>query len=117
MLTQRLVIVLMLGSLFACEDHVHIPDPIVVDYRPVTIVWSGPYEVDGCGFSVGVDSVWYKPTNEGRLDTLFLETFANDRVSDNDTVVEMRYLDLRKAIDAYCWGVYKVKGLEVLDIR
>lgn len=117
MLTQRLLVVLVLGGLFACEDRVHVPDPVVVDYRPVIIFWSGPYEVDGCGFSVNVDSVWYKPINESLLDTLFLDAFINNRVSDNDTIVEMRFRDLRRPIDAYCWGVHKVKGLEVLDVR
>ena len=107
----------MLGGLYACQDRVVIPDPVVVDYRPVTVSWSGPYIVDGCGFFVGVDSVWYKPINEGRLDTLFLDAFANNRVSNNDTVVEMRYRDLQRLIDTYCWGTHKAMGLEVLDVR
>lgn len=115
MLIRTFLILSLIVLLFAtCEDDV--PEPVVVDYRPVTVVWAGSRELDGCGFFVYVDSVQYKATNEGRLDTLFREAFEDNR-SDNDTVVEMRYRDLRREIDAYCWVLQKERGLEVLDVR
>ena len=105
------LIILLSLSVVACKNEV--PDPQIVDYRKVTVVWNGDYQVDGCGFFVEIDSVRYKPTNEDFFD----EAFRN--ASDNDSIVEMRYTDLRRAITSQCGEgfPYQINGIEVIAIR
>ncbi len=102
----------MIGGLFACEDRVRTPDPVVVDYRPVRVIWQGDFAVDGCGFFVKVDSISYRPVNPAFLDSALINPPF-------DTIVTMRYLNLRRTITSSCGegGPFEINALEVLDIR
>ncbi|PKV75870.1 hypothetical protein [Pontibacter ramchanderi] len=36
-----------------------------------TLIWSGEYMVDGCGFEVEIDGKRFKPENENEIDAAF----------------------------------------------
>lgn len=92
-----------------CEDK--FPQAEIIDYIPVRVIWQGDYQIDGCGFFVKIDSVEYKPINESFFDSTF-QTL-------NDTLVEMKYKDLRREITSQCGEgyPYQIRGIEVIDIR
>jgi len=58
------------------------------------LIWTGEYEVDGCGFFVEIDSVQYKPQSESVVSPHFKE---RNRVN-----VTIQYLDLQYDIEYYC---------------
>ena len=95
--------------ILSCKEE--LPEPEIIDFRPVKIIWSGPYEIDLCGFSVEIDNQFYKPTNEDFLGSEF-KTF-------NDTTVEMKYKDLKRKVNTSCgWGLpFEANGIEILEIR
>jgi len=57
-------ITILIGFLFiflqACEENNE-----VIYETDAMLIWTGSYDVDGCGFFVEIDSVEYKPENEG----------------------------------------------------
>ena len=95
----------------SCNSEPPEPKAEIVDFTSVKVIWTGEYEVDGCGFFVEVDSIRYKPTNEDFLNADFQIL--------NDTIVEMRYLDLNRKITSQCGEgfPYEIRGIEVIGIR
>ena len=67
------------------NDIIFVPD--------ASLIWTGDYDVDGCGFFVETNGNVYKPENEGiippeyRIDTLS---------------ITVQFIDLLYEIDYYC---------------
>lgn len=58
------------------------------------LIWTGSFDVDGCGFFVEMDSTLYKPENEGIISPLFQR--------DEPISVTVQYIDLLYEIEYYC---------------
>lgn len=58
------------------------------------LIWTGSFDVDGCGFFVEIDSTLYKPENEGILSPLYQRS---EPIS-----VTVQYIDLLYDIEYYC---------------
>jgi len=95
----------------SCDEESELAEPEVIDFRSVKVRWTGDYQVDGCGFFVEIDSIRHKPFNE--------DYFSDDFQILNDTIVEMKYLDLNKEITSQCGEgfPFKIRGIEILDIK
>ncbi len=93
----------------SCEEES--PKAEMVDFKLVRVIWTGDYQVDGCGFFVEIDSIQHKPRNE--------DFFNADFQVLTDTIVEMKYLDLNQEITAQCGEGYpfKIRGIEIIDIK
>ncbi len=96
-------------TIFGCKEEN--PEPVIIDYRSVTVIWRGNPNLDLCGFFCKIDEIDYKPINE--------EFFGSEFKISRDTIVEMKYKDLKRDISYSCGDGYPVniKGIEVLDIR
>jgi hypothetical protein len=76
-------------SLISCSD-----DNEVMYEKNAILKWTGDYDVDGCGFFIEIDSVDYKPENEGIISK---EYKVNESLS-----VTVQYIDLLYDIEYYC---------------
>lgn len=84
-----LVIVLVSILSFACEEG----NEVIVK-SDAKLVWTGSYDVDGCGFFIEVDSIMYKPENEGIIPPAYKKP---DALS-----VTVQFIDLLYDIEYYC---------------
>lgn len=79
--------------------------------RDAILTWTGEYDVDGCGFFVEIDSIQYKPENEGIIPKAFKTT---------DTLkVTIQYIDVLYEIEYYCGDLpegQKSKAIKLLSI-
>lgn len=86
----RLTILLLCFSLFlSCDeknDIIFVPD--------AKLIWTGDYDVDGCGFFIESYGNIYKPENEGIIPPEY-------RVSDSLSIT-VQFIDLLYEIDYYC---------------
>ncbi|MFZ1255017.1 MAG: hypothetical protein WAR77_01630 [Saprospiraceae bacterium] len=76
----------------------------------VKIRWTGDYAVDGCGYFIDIQNIGYKPINEDYIKNTYSIL--------QDTIVHMRYFDLKNSKLVMC-GFVQAKiypTLEVLDI-
>ena len=73
----------------SCEDK----NEIIVEPN-ATLIWTGDYAVDGCGFFVEIDSVEYKPENEEIIPPAFKVDYPLS--------VSVQYIDLLYDLDYYC---------------
>jgi len=87
-LSVLLLIVLAILTL-SCEDK----NEVIVEPN-ATLIWTGDYDVDGCGFFIEIDSVEYKAENE--------EIISPDFKVDHPLSVSIQYLDLLYDLDYYC---------------
>ena len=78
--------------------------------RNAKLIWTGDYEVDGCGFFVEIDSIKYKPENE--------EIIPPDFKSYDTLTVTLQYLDLHHEIETYCFSPTPImeKAIEIISI-
>ncbi len=73
---------------FSCEDN-------EVNVAPdATLIWTGDYDADGCGFFIEIDSVEYKAENEGIIPPAFKV--------DHPLSVSIQYIDLYYDMEYYC---------------
>jgi hypothetical protein len=76
-------------SILSCEEGNE------VIYEPnAKLIWTGEYDVDGCGFFVEIDSVQYKPENESILPPQYRTSEPID--------VTVQYIDLQYEIEFFC---------------
>ncbi len=84
-----LAIVITSILLFACEEGNE-----VISNSDAKLVWTGSYDVDGCGFFIQVDSVMYKPENEGIIPPAYKKS--------EPLSINVQYIDLLYDIEYYC---------------
>ncbi|MFZ1292344.1 MAG: hypothetical protein WAR79_19780 [Melioribacteraceae bacterium] len=66
----------------------------VVFEPEATLIWSGDYDNGGCGFFIEIDSVLYKPENEGIIPPAFKV--------DRNLSTTIQYIDLMYEIETDC---------------
>lgn len=59
---QIVLVTILFFAFISCEE-----DNQVIYEKDARLVWTGEYDLDGCGFFIEIDSVSYKPENEGIL--------------------------------------------------
>ncbi|MBX0335310.1 hypothetical protein K3G39_18905 [Pontibacter sp. HSC-14F20] len=96
---------LMLTAISCDKD-----DDLQVMEATATLVWSGDYAVDGCGFIIHLGDQHYKPENEQEIDNLFKQ-------QDSHTV-RIKYTLPAKPREYNCgWGVHKKSTIRLLSIK
>ncbi len=85
------------NKLEKCEEGrvvIHVVDNVdSVLTSEATLIWTGDYEVDGCGFIIVIDQVEYKPINED---------FIAEELKDGETEVTLTYIHLTDQIEKFC---------------
>ncbi|MEE9430189.1 MAG: hypothetical protein V3V16_04055 [Melioribacteraceae bacterium] len=99
----RIIFVTLLISVAACTE----PSDIVFE-RNATLIWTGEYEVDGCGFFIKVDSVQYKANSESVISNIYKEK--------DSTNVVIQYKNLHFDKEYYCVDLPKVQTIGVIQI-
>jgi hypothetical protein len=99
-------IVLLLYPLIGCEEG----NEIIVD-PSAKLIWTGDYEVDGCGFFIEIDTVQYKPINEGIIPPEYKRV---EPIS-----ITVQYIDLLYETEYYCGDLpnpQKTRALKLTSI-
>ena len=73
-----------------------------------TLVWTGDYAVDGCGYILYIGGVQHKPTNEQHI--------PDSYKSASSTEVEARILNYGKKVKACMSGV-SMNSIKVVSLR
>ncbi|MBK8944710.1 MAG: hypothetical protein IPM32_05485 [Ignavibacteriae bacterium] len=73
----------------SCED-----ENEVIYETDAKLIWTGDYDTGGCGFFIEIDSILYKPENEGIIPPAFK--------IDRNLSVTIQYLDLVYEIETNC---------------
>lgn len=84
-----LVISLVSILSFACEEGNE-----VIIKSDAKLVWTGSYDSDGCGFFIEVDSIMYKPENEGIIPPAYKKS--------ETLSITVQFIDLLYDIEYYC---------------
>jgi hypothetical protein len=84
-----LSILFIVFVVIACEE-----GNDVIYVSDAKLVWTGKYDNDGCGFFIEVDSIMYKPENEGIIP-------PNYRKSEPLSIT-VQYIELQYDIEYYC---------------
>ena len=72
------------------------------------LIWQGEYEENGCGFTVIIEDIEYKPRNE---------EFINERFKNSgQTNVTVEYILLNEIIQYYCGGNPNLEERESIDV-
>jgi len=74
---------------FSCDegnDVIFVPN--------ATLIWTGSYDLDGCGFFIEIDSIEYKAENEGIIPPAFKV--------DHPLSVTIQYIDLLYDLEYNC---------------
>ena len=80
---------LIVITVISCEegnDVIYVPD--------AKLVWTGHYNTDGCGFFIEVDSIRYKPENEGIIPRGYKIV--------QPLSITVQYIDLQYDIEYFC---------------
>ena len=103
---MRPLILLLLVAIFftiACDDG----NEVLIEPN-AKLIWTGNYDVDGCGFFVEIDSVLYKPENEGILPPEYR--------TDNPLDVTVQYIDLLYEIEYSCGDLPDVQKSKAIKL-
>ncbi len=83
-----------------------------IETADATLLWSGEYMVDGCGFEVLMDAKKYKPENEDAIG----ETFKNG----NRHNIVLQFVRLDTTIDRRC-GLStesrEMEGIRIVSVK
>ena len=95
-----LFIVLTAISCDEGNDVIYVPD--------AKLVWTGHYNTDGCGFFIEVDSILYKPENEGII--------PRDYKLTQPLSITVQYIDLQYDIEYYCGDTPNVQKSKAIKL-
>ncbi|PVY37372.1 hypothetical protein [Pontibacter virosus] len=105
----KLYLVALLALMFtasSCDKD----DGLDVMEATATLMWSGDYAVDGCGFSVYLKDQHYKPENEQEIDDKFKTQEAH--------TVRIKYTLPAKPREYTCgWGTHKRSAIRLLSVK
>ena len=105
---KNLIIILFLFLLLSSCDEGN----EVMYENNAKLIWTGEYDVDGCGFFIEIDSVEYKPENENIIPPVFK---VNEPLS-----ITLQYIDLLYDIEYFCGdlpGGQKSKAIKLTSIN
>ena len=101
------VIVLLILSItfvLSCEDE----NEVIINAN-ARLIWTGDYDVDGCGFFVEIDSVEYKPENEGIIPPQYKK--------DEPLDITVQYIDLLYEIDFFCGDLPESQSSPAIELK
>ena len=87
---------------FSCEDN---EVNIATD---ATLIWTGEYDVDGCGFFIEIDSVEYKAENEEIIPPAFKVDYPLS--------VSIQYIDLLYDIEYSCGDSISTNKIKAIKL-
>jgi hypothetical protein len=91
---------------FSCDKE----DDLEVMEATATLIWSGDYAVDGCGFSIQLNDKHYKPDNEQDIDAKFK--------TESHQTVRIKYSLPAKDLEYSCgWRKHKSNSIRLLSIK
>ena len=97
---------LLLLTSFSCDKD----DDLETLEATATLMWSGDYAVDGCGFIINLNDQQYKPENEQEIDDKF-------KAQESQTV-RIKYTLPAKPKESSCgWGLNKMSNIRLLSIE
>lgn len=77
------------------------------------VIWTGAYEVDGCGFFIKINNREYKAVNEEIIGNEFRSFF-------DSSYAQLKYINLGTKIYYLCGDfpfVQKIEGIEIIEIE
>lgn len=99
-----ILLVLVFSS--ACEE-----GNDVIFEQDAKLIWTGEYDVDGCGFFIEIDTIQYKPENEGIIPPEYKKSEPLE--------VTVQYIDLLYEIEYSCGDLpdpQKSKAIKLTSI-
>ena len=96
--------ILSIVFVLSCEE-----ENEVIITADANLIWTGDYDVDGCGFFVEIDSVEYKPENEGIIPP---EYRTNDTLS-----IVVQYIDLLYEIEYNCGDLPEPQKSKAIELK
>lgn len=96
-------IVILVSFFTACEEG----NDVIVEPNAI-LIWTGEYDVDGCGFFIEIDSIKYKPENESILPP---EYKTAEPLS-----VTIQYIDLLYDIEYSCGDLPEVQKSKAIKL-
>lgn len=90
--------------IFSCKD-----DNEVIVRTDAKLIWTGEYDVDGCGFFVVIDSVEYKPENERIIPPEYKKDVPLD--------ITVQYIDLLYDIEYSCGDVNRPNKSKAIELK
>ena len=79
-----------------------------VETVDATLIWTGDYAVDGCGFMLQIGDTRHKPLNEETISSSFREN--------SPTEVEATIVNFHKT-KRYCMGPTEINTIKIVEIR
>lgn len=73
-----------------------------------TLVWTGDYAVDGCGFMLQIGDIYHKPTNENDISSSYKEN--------SPTEVEATIINYHK-LKRYCQADVEINTIKIVELR
>ena len=96
-------LLISLALLISCEEGNE-----VIYEKNAILKWTGDYDVDGCGFFIEIDSVDYKPENEGII--------SREYQTSEEIGVTIQYIDLMYDIEYYCGDLPKAQKAKAIRL-
>jgi hypothetical protein len=78
------------------------------DTTDATLIWSGEYMVDGCGFEVEIDGKRFKPDNENEIDEAFKV--------EGETPVIITFEKLGRQLDIRCGLSTQSRAMDAIRV-
>ncbi len=97
-------VILSLMLVFSCEDE----NEVIIE-ADAKLIWTGEYDVDGCGFFVEIDSVEYKPENEGII--------PSEYKTAEPLEITVQYIDLLYEIEYSCGDLPKPSKSKAIELK
>lgn len=79
-----------------------------VETVDATLVWTGSYAVDGCGFMLQIGDTYHKPTNENDISSSYKEN--------SPTEVEAKIINYHKT-QRYCQADVEINTIKIVELR
>lgn len=102
-LTNILLITFLFSFALGCDEG----SDVIVE-PDAKLIWTGSYDVDGCGFFVEIDSVQYKPENEGII--------PPEYKTEEPLSITVQYIDLLYDIEYYCGDLQEVQRAKAIKL-
>ena len=102
----KLVFLISTVFLYSCDEE----NEVIIE-PDAKLIWTGSYDTDGCGFFIEIDSIRYKPQNEGIIPPQFRRS--------QPLSITVQYIDLLSDIKYFCGDMpdeQKSKAIKLTQI-
>lgn len=97
------ILIITVFSFYSCDEGNQI-----IYNNDAKLIWKGEYYDNGCGFFIEIDSVQYKPENEGVIPLGFKKSKPLN--------VTVQYIDLLYEIEYYCGEQAESKYAHAIEL-